>query len=161
MESWRIVLNVQGDEPLLPPENIDQLVEAMEARPEVGMATLCRPLEPGRAGDPNTVKVVRRADGRALYFSRSVLPYGRRSEEAETLLRAHLGIYGYRRDALERFVGLPPSPLERAEGLEQLRALENGMEILVLDAPYDSLGVDTPEDLEEAARKLAAAKRSE
>ncbi|NOZ95755.1 MAG: 3-deoxy-manno-octulosonate cytidylyltransferase [Acidobacteria bacterium] len=160
VEGWEIVLNVQGDEPLLPPENIDRLVETMLESPGVGMATLCRPLDPERAGDPNVVKVVRRRDGRALYFSRSTVPFGRNEEAAGALLRAHLGIYGYRREALERFVALPPSPLERAEGLEQLRALENGMEIVVLDAPHDSLGIDTPEDLEEAERRLAGAEGS-
>jgi len=161
VEGWRIVLNVQGDEPLLAPENIDRLVEGMEERPEVGIATLCRPLDAERVNDPNAVKVVRRADGRALYFSRSAIPFARRGEEATALWRLHLGIYGFRKGALERFVDLPPSPLERAEALEQLRALENGMEILVFDAPYDSLGVDTPADLDEAARRIAAVERSE
>jgi len=161
LEGWELVINVQGDEPLLHPENIDCLVEGMQQRPEIGMATLCRPLAPDRAEDANIVKVVRRSDGRALYFSRSPLPFPRRAEAAGELFRLHLGIYGYRREALQRFVALPPSPLERAEGLEQLRALENGLEIVVFDAPYDSLGVDTPRDLEEAARMLEAAERSE
>ncbi len=149
---WELVVNVQGDEPLLPPANIDRLVEGMLGRPEVGIGTLCRPLPEERAGDPNAVKVVRRSDGRALYFSRSVVPYPRDEAAARGSWRLHLGIYAYRRAALERFVGLPPSPLERAEGLEQLRALEAGMDILVLDAPAGSVGVDTPEDLERAER---------
>jgi len=152
---WELVVNVQGDEPLLPPENIDRLVEGMLGRPEIGLGTLCRPLDPARSGDPNIVKVVRRVDGRALYFSRSAIPHPRNGETASGLWRHHLGIYAYRRWALEAFVGLEPSPLERAEGLEQLRALENGMEILVLDAPSDSLGVDTPRDLVRAEELLA------
>ena len=158
---WEIVVNVQGDEPLLPPGNIDRVVEGMRSHPEVGVATLCRPLDAQGVKDPNAVKVVCRKDGRALYFSRSVIPFGRRERAAAELWRLHLGIYGFRKDALERFVGLPPSPLERAEALEQLRALENGMEILVLDAPFDSIGVDTREDLEEAVRRMAGIERSE
>jgi len=153
---WEIVVNVQGDEPRIAPANIDALVAGMRAAPEVGMATLCWALDPARAGDPNAVKVVRSASRRALYFSRSPLPYPRDPEAAARLLRLHLGIYGFRREALESFVALPPSPLERAEGLEQLRALENGMEVLVLDAPQPSAGVDTPEDLAKLERRLAA-----
>jgi len=145
---WRIAVNVQGDEPLIAPENIDALVAGMVSRPEVEIATLCRPLEAVRVNDPNAVKVVRDTRGRALYFSRSAIPHPRRAADAAVLWRLHLGIYGYRRNALRRFVGLPPSPLERAEALEQLRALENGMTILVLDAPKPAFGVDTPEDLE-------------
>jgi 3-deoxy-manno-octulosonate cytidylyltransferase (CMP-KDO synthetase) len=156
---WEIVVNVQGDEPRIAAENIDALVDGMKAAPEVGIATLCWPLDPGRAGDPNVVKVVRSARRLALYFSRSPLPFPRDPEAAAGLSRLHLGIYGFRREALESFVALPPSPLERAEGLEQLRALENGMEVLVLDAPQPSFGVDTPEDLAELEQRLAAGER--
>ncbi len=156
-----LIVNVQGDEPLLPPENIDALVRGMLEHPEAGIGTLCRPLDPGKAADPNLVKVVRRADGRALYFSRSLLPYPRRAEEAGGQYRLHLGIYAFRREALERMVALPPSPLELAEGLEQLRALENGMDILVLDAPADSWGVDTPQDLARAEAVLAGRRDEE
>ncbi len=88
------------------------------------------------------------SDGRALYFSRSPIPYPRNDGIAAGLWRLHLGIYGFRRDVLDRFVALGPSPLEQAEGLEQLRALENGIPILVLDAPHAAIGVDTPEDLQ-------------
>jgi len=151
---WEIVVNLQGDEPRIAAENIDALVAGMLAAPEVGIATLCRPLDPQRVGDPNAVKVVRDATGRALYFSRSPLPYPRDVEVAQDLYRLHLGIYGFRRGALASFVALPPSRLERAEALEQLRALENGMEILVLDAPQPAFGVDTPEDLAELERVL-------
>jgi 3-deoxy-manno-octulosonate cytidylyltransferase (CMP-KDO synthetase) len=145
---WEIIVNIQGDEPMLSAANIDTLVEGMRARPEVGMATLSRPLERDRVDDPNAVKVVRRRDGRALYFSRSAVPHPRDPAAAEPLWRLHLGIYGFRPVSLRMFVGLEPSPLERAEGLEQLRAMENDMEILVLDAPDPAHGVDTPEDLE-------------
>lgn len=151
---WEIVINLQGDEPRIAAENIDALVAGMRATPEVGIATLCRPLDPQRVSDPNAVKVVRDATGRALYFSRSPLPYPRDVGVAQDQYRLHLGIYGFRRRALASFVALPPSPLERAEALEQLRALENGMEILVLDAPQPSFGVDTPEDLAELERVL-------
>jgi 3-deoxy-manno-octulosonate cytidylyltransferase (CMP-KDO synthetase) len=151
---WELAVNVQGDEPLIAPANIDTLVAGMLDAPEVGIATLCRPLDPERLDDPNAVKVVRTISGRALYFSRSPVPYPRRPERARELWRLHLGIYGFRRQALRRFVELDPSPLERAEGLEQLRALENGMEILVLDAPHAAIGVDTPEDLERVKQLL-------
>ncbi len=151
---WQIAINVQGDEPMLPAENIDVLVEGMQRDPALPIGTLCRPLAADRVDDPNVVKVIRDVRGRALYFSRSVLPYPRSREVAARLWKQHLGIYGYRRAGLEQFVSLGPSPLERAEALEQLRALENGMPILVLDAPEDSWGVDTPEDLEEVARLL-------
>ncbi len=154
-----LVVNVQGDEPLLPPENVDALVRGMLERPEVEMGTLCRALNAEQAADPNSVKVVRRLDGRALYFSRSMVPYPR-SVEALQSFKLHLGIYAYRPRALDKLVSIAPSPLEVAEGLEQLRALEHGMDILVLDAPLDSWGVDAPEDLERAERILAG-KRTE
>jgi len=145
---WELVVNVQGDEPMLSGANIDTLVRGMRICPSVGMATLCRPLDPGAVDDPNAVKVVRGVDERALYFSRSVIPHPRRREIAAALWRLHLGIYGFRPEVLERFVSLEPSALEMAESLEQLRALENGIDILVLEAPDAAHGVDTPEDLE-------------
>ena len=147
-DEWEIVVNVQGDEPLLSGENIDVLVDGLQTDRLVRMSTLCRPLESERTDDPNAVKVVRDLRGRALYFSRSLIPYPRHRKAAWKLWSLHLGIYGFRRDALEAFVKLPPSELEQAEGLEQLRALENGIQILVLDAPHPAFGVDTPEDLE-------------
>ncbi len=152
---WGIVVNVQGDEPLLAGANIDVVVAGLRSDPGVAIATLCRPLEPERAADPNAVKVVRDRRGRALYFSRAAIPHPRHTAHAAGLLRLHLGIYGFRREALARFVALPPSPLECAESLEQLRALENGIPILVLDAPHPAYGVDTPEDLERVAEILA------
>jgi len=152
---WELVVNVQGDEPLLSGGNIDVLVTGMRSQPEIGMATLCFPLSADRVDDPNAVKVVRDAGGRALYFSRSLIPHPRYRFSAEALWRLHLGIYGFRPSTLARFVGLEPSPLEQAEGLEQLRALENGIDVLVLDAPDPAVGVDTPEDLERVRRLMA------
>ena len=152
---WELVVNIQGDEPLLSGKNVDVLVEGLLADGGAPMSTLCRPLEVERAEDPNAVKVVRDARGRALYFSRSPIPYPRDPEAAAKLWRLHLGIYGFRRETLERFVALPPSGLELAEGLEQLRALENGIPILVLDAPHPAFGVDTPEDLRRAEEIIA------
>jgi 3-deoxy-manno-octulosonate cytidylyltransferase (CMP-KDO synthetase) len=155
-EAWDLVVNLQGDEPLLPAENIDALVTGMVADPEVGIGTLCRPLPADRRDDPNAVKVVRDHRGRALYFSRSLVPHPRDAAAAAPLWRLHLGIYCFRRPVLEAFVQLPPSPLERAEGLEQLRALENGLDIVVLDAPGEAMGVDTPEDLARVAARMSA-----
>lgn len=153
-DGWRIVVNVQGDEPTIAPENIDTVVRGLRSNPECGLGTLCLPLGRDRVDDANAVKVVRAHDGRALYFSRSVIPFPRHEETAAGLWRLHLGIYGFRRDTLRRFVDLEPSPLERAESLEQLRAIENGIEILVFDAPRTAVGVDTPEDLERVERMM-------
>jgi 3-deoxy-manno-octulosonate cytidylyltransferase (CMP-KDO synthetase) len=144
---WELVINVQGDEPLLSGANIDTLVTGMRAEPEIGLATLCYPIPADRVDDPNAVKVVRDVRRRALYFSRSPIPYPRDRFTAEGLWRLHLGIYGFRPATLARFVELEPSPLEASEGLEQLRALENGIEMLVLDAPDPAMGVDTQDDL--------------
>jgi len=154
--NWELVINVQGDEPMLSAANIDTLVEGMRARPEVGMATLCRPIAAAEVADPNAVKVVRRTDGRALYFSRSAIPFPRVPATAGSLWRLHLGIYGFRPDTLTAFVAMAPSALERAEGLEQLRALENGFDILVFDAPDEAHGVDTPQDLERVRMMMSS-----
>jgi len=132
----------------------DVLVDGLLVDEDVAMSTLCRPLEAERIEDPNAVKVVRDVRGRALYFSRSPIPYPRHRDAAWGLWRLHLGVYGFRRNVLERFVALPPSELERAEGLEQLRALENGIPIQVLDAPHPAFGVDTPEDLKRVEQMM-------
>lgn len=140
------VINIQGDEPLIDPSLIDELAEAMMADPSLDMATAANPMSADDAAvqDPNVVKVVTALDGRALYFSRSPLPYFRNPVEGLAVLR-HKGIYAYSRGFLERFVTWAPSPLERAESLEQLRALENGASIRVLVTDDASPGVDTPE----------------
>lgn len=143
------IVNVQGDEPLIDIASVDALLARLEQSP-VGIATLACPLE---SDDEflarDVVKVVTDAVGNALYFSRA--PIGSR----ETALR-HIGVYAYRRAALERFVALPPSPLERAESLEQLRALHNGMRIAVTRTAKPHLGVDRPEDVARVESALAA-----
>jgi 3-deoxy-D-manno-octulosonate cytidylyltransferase len=144
-------LNVQGDEPLMPPQNIDRTVAALLAAPGRSLATLACAIPAGAAADPNTVKVAVARDGRALYFSRSRIPYYRHGEPG---YRKHLGIYAYRADTLQRVAALEPSPLERAESLEQLRWLEAGLTIWVGEAAGDSIGVDTPADLAEAERQF-------
>jgi len=160
------VVNVQGDEPLIDPEAVSAVAEHLAAHPEDPMVTLAAPLDLGpetpetpetreitELANPNVVKVVVGLDGRALYFSRSAIPYVRHAAGALPL--RHLGIYGYQRAALLRLADLPPSPLERTEGLEQLRALEHGMSIRVLLTGAGLPGVDTREDLERVERLLA------
>lgn len=151
-----VYLNVQGDEPLMPPENVDRAVAALADGPDRSLATLAFPVAAGEVGDPNTVKVAVAQDGRALYFSRSPIPYYRQGPPA---YRKHLGIYAYRAQALAAVAALPPSPLERAESLEQLRWLEAGYTIWVGEAAGDSIGVDTPEDLVHAERQLQEVER--
>ncbi len=140
------IINIQGDEPLIDPALIDELAAALAADPALDMVTAANPLDPSdpAVSDPNVVKVVTALDGRALYFSRSPLPFFRNQVPGLPVFR-HKGIYGYRRIFLERFVTWPPSPLERAESLEQLRALENGASIKVIPTSDASPGVDTPE----------------
>ncbi len=140
-----IYVNIQGDEPLVRPEHLDALLEPM-TRSEVQVTTLATPCSPAQIQNPNAVKVVTSADGRALYFSRATIPYDR-DNLGGVSYRKHLGIYAYRKAALQRFPKLPPSKLEAAEKLEQLRFLENGIDIYVADSPYDTIGVDTEEDL--------------
>ena len=144
-------VNLQGDEPLMPGENVDRVVETLLAGDRRAIATLAILAPPEAAGDPNTVKVAVARDGRALYFSRSAIPFYRNGVPA---YRKHLGIYAYRAAALAEVAALPPSPLEQAESLEQLRWLEAGYTIWVGEAAGDSIGVDTPADLAEAERRL-------
>jgi 3-deoxy-manno-octulosonate cytidylyltransferase (CMP-KDO synthetase) len=148
----RAVINIQGDEPLIDPEEISRIAEHLAAHPEDPVVTLATPAAPEEMGNPNAVKVVLALDGAALYFSRSAVPYPRNAGGFAPL--KHLGIYGYQREALLRLAALPPSPLERSESLEQLRALENGMGIRVLIVERASIGVDTAEDLERVERIL-------
>lgn len=140
-----IYVNVQGDEPLLRPEHLDALLEPM-VRPEVEVATVSTPCAPELVHNPNAVKVVTASDGRALYFSRASIPYDRDGAGTATYQK-HLGLYAYRKPALDRFPKLPPSRLEATERLEQLRFLENGTDIYVTSTPFDTIGVDTEEDL--------------
>ena len=150
-----IILNLQGDEPLLDPRTADRLVEAMLADASIDIGTLAHPFAtPEEWLDPNCVKVLVDHQDRALYFSRAAIPGkfpGSAVAAHEHALR-HVGVYAFRRSALERFLALAPSPLECAEGLEQLRALENGMSIKVLKIDEAPVGVDTPEDLEKVRK---------
>ncbi len=147
-----IYVNIQGDEPTLTPEFFPPLLALFE-RPEVQVATLAVRCPPQEIANPNAVKVVTAEDGKALYFSRAAIPFDRDAGGAAGY-RKHLGIYAYRKAALERFAALPPGWLERIERLEQLRLLENGMDIYVAPAPADTIGVDTEEDLARAEAVL-------
>ena len=138
-----VYLNVQGDEPLARPEHIESLIEVMRA-PEVQVGTLKTAAADIDINNPSAVKVVTDAAGRALYFSRATIPFDR--DGARPRYYKHLGFYGYRKGALDMFVGWPESWLERSERLEQLRFLENGIAIHVGETPYDTVGVDTEED---------------
>jgi len=143
------VINIQGDEPLIDPEGVSRVAEHLAANPEDPIVTLATPAAPEEMGEPSAVKVVLARDGAALYFSRSPIPYPRQPrQEGSAAPLKHLGIYGYQRQALLQLAELPPSPLERSESLEQLRALENGIPIRVLVVDRGSFGVDTAEDLE-------------
>jgi 3-deoxy-manno-octulosonate cytidylyltransferase (CMP-KDO synthetase) len=148
-------LNVQGDEPLLDPRALEELARLL--RGGAGMATLARPLDAGEEKLPQIVKVVLDARGRALYFSRSLIPYPRAPGEVAPL--AHLGLYGFSAAALQQFARLPETALERAEGLEQLRALWHGIPIEVGVGRWRSLAVDTPEDLERVRRLFQEQRR--
>ena len=139
-----VYLNVQGDEPLTRPEHIDSLIEVMRAA-EVQVGTLKTLAAEIDVNNPSAVKVVADSAGRALYFSRATIPCDR--DGARPLYYKHLGFYGYRKAALERFVRWPESSLERSERLEQLRFLENGVPIYVAETPFDTVGVDTEEDV--------------
>jgi 3-deoxy-manno-octulosonate cytidylyltransferase (CMP-KDO synthetase) len=158
-----IIVNVQGDEPLMPPSLIDQVAGLLAANAEAGMATLASPL--ARLEDfldPNVVKVVADSSGRALYFSRAPIPWNRdgaaaglASQRTFSGARRHVGIYAYRVNALLRLASLAPTPLEQLEKLEQLRALENGVEIRVADAlEPPGPDVNTPADLARVAERL-------
>ena len=140
-----VYLNVQGDEPLTRPEHIESLIAVMQA-PEVEVGTLKTPAADVDINNPSAVKVVTDASGRALYFSRATIPHDRDGHGAQYY--KHLGFYAYRKHALDRFVGWPESSLERIERLEQLRFLENGVPIHVAETPFDTVGVDTEEDLQ-------------
>lgn len=147
-----VYLNVQGDEPLTRPEHIASLLDVMDD-PEVQVGTLKTPCGVEDIPNPNAVKVVSDNKGRALYFSRATLPYDR--DKSGPAYFKHLGFYAYRKAALDRFVALPESPLERAERLEQLRFLENGIPIHVGETPFDTVGVDTEEDLRRVTELVA------
>ena len=147
-----VIVNIQGDEPLIDPSAIDAAALALLDDPDVPMSTLMKLIEdPREINDPNVVKVVTNLAGDAIYFSRCPIPYEREGPFARQgggVHYKHLGLYVYRRDFLLAYSGLPVGPLERMERLEQLRAIENGHRVRVVETEYESLGVDTPEDLE-------------
>jgi 3-deoxy-manno-octulosonate cytidylyltransferase (CMP-KDO synthetase) len=147
-----IYVNIQGDEPTLTSDFFPPLLNLF-ARPEVEVGTLAVRCPPEEFANPNAVKVVTALDGRALYFSRATIPFDRDAMGFADYQK-HLGIYAYRKSALERFAALAPSPLEQVERLEQLRLLENGIHIYVAEAPRDTVGVDTEEDLVRAEALL-------
>jgi 3-deoxy-manno-octulosonate cytidylyltransferase (CMP-KDO synthetase) len=155
--SCDIIVNVQGDEPLIEPSTIDRAVAPLRADPALEMSTLRRRIDdPAEINNPNLTKVVVDREGYALYFSRAPIPYVRAGAAAAPAW-AHIGLYVYRRATLVRLASLPPSILERSEALEQLRALENGIRIKAVETSQDSIGVDTPEDLERVRRLMPAA----
>lgn len=152
-----LIINVQGDEPMIPPSVINDLIDAMTGC-DAEMGTVVVPVKRADvANNPNLPKVTLTADGYAIYFSRSMIPYLREGGE-ETEVYRHWGIYAYRRAALQKFVSLPPGKLEQCEKLEQLRALENGMRIKVIQTNFETIGIDTPEDLRKAEEFLAQRK---
>lgn len=155
------IFNIQGDEPLINPLYLEEAVAALSGHyQEVDIVTLSAPLgDLALMQDPNVVKVVTTPTLQALYFSRAAIPFARdpgQSEAHQALAKRHLGVYGYKRIALQRFVSLPPSPLECLEQLEQLRALEDGMRIMVLPVAEGAPGIDTPEDLKQLEALLAS-----
>lgn len=147
------VLNIQGDEPFIQPQQIDLLAQTLLEQDQAGIATLAKPIDAEEVLDnPNIVKVVLSQSGEALYFSRYPVPYLRGSSPGNRLAHhtfyKHIGLYGFRRDLLQRITALAPTPLERAESLEQLRWLEHGFRITVRITDMETIGIDTPEDLE-------------
>jgi 3-deoxy-manno-octulosonate cytidylyltransferase (CMP-KDO synthetase) len=159
LRGFRHIINVQGDEPALDPRLIDRVVQALQRDSKLKMVTAASPFETeSDALNPNNVKVVTALDDRALFFSRSLIPFNRdrsQSSNRSFQLLWHIGIYGYRRDFLMQFVRWRPTPLERTEKLEQLRALEHGARIQVVRTRHRALGVDTPEDVLRAEKALA------
>ena len=155
-EQADIYLNVQGDEPLLRPTDVDKLVQALLDNPHMAAATPCYPITFEQAADPNLVKIVRNDSGAALYFSRARIPFDR-DEEGTGAYWGHMGMYAYRPDALKIFADHEPGMLERTEKLEQLRLLQHGVGIQTVELPPCAPGVDTPEDLERV-RAIVAGK---
>jgi 3-deoxy-manno-octulosonate cytidylyltransferase (CMP-KDO synthetase) len=152
-----LIVNVQGDEPLIEPGMIDEAVAPFAADPALEMSTLRRRIDdPADLRNPNVTKVVVDRDGFALYFSRAPIPHVR-DDGGRVASWRHVGLYVYRRETLLRLAALPQTALEKAEALEQLRALEHGIRIKAIETSFDSVGVDTPEDLERARREFAAA----
>lgn len=156
---FEYIINIQGDEPLIEPALLDRMVETLRSNRKIDIVTAAHPFEnAAQASSPHQVKVIIDHEGNALYFSRYAVPFPRNRSARINYLR-HQGVYGFRRKALLDFVRSKPTPLERAESLEQLRALENGVKVHVLLTKHGSPGVDTPADAKALERKLARAKR--
>jgi len=155
-----ILVNLQGDEPLIDPRTIDATIQPLLEDPDLVMATARHLIkDPGQIANPNVVKVVCDGQGRALYFSRSAIPYIRDEADrasARDCYWQHIGLYVYRHAFLPQFAAMAQTPLEKLEKLEQLRVLENGYPIAVVDTEYEGTGVDTPEDLERVRELMAA-----
>jgi 3-deoxy-manno-octulosonate cytidylyltransferase (CMP-KDO synthetase) len=155
--SAEVVVNIQGDEPLLDPSAIDVAILSLLDDPDVPMGTLKKRIENrDEISNPNVVKVITDRLDRAIYFSRLPVPYVRDADAPSMTRFKHVGLYVYRRDFLLNYPELPVGPLEQAERLEQLRALENGFPIRVAETEYESLGVDTPEDFERVSKLFEA-----
>jgi 3-deoxy-manno-octulosonate cytidylyltransferase (CMP-KDO synthetase) len=153
------IINIQGDEPLTEPVLLNRFVQTLRSNPEIDIVTAAHPFaNAAQASSPHQVKVIVDLDGNALYFSRYAIPFPRNRSVPIKYLR-HQGIYGFRRKALLNFVSWKPTPLERSESLEQLRALENGVKVHVLLTKHGSPGVDTPADAKALERMLARANR--
>ncbi|MFP4686746.1 MAG: 3-deoxy-manno-octulosonate cytidylyltransferase [bacterium] len=148
-----IIVNIQGDEPLIRGTDLDRGIRALRRHPSLGVASFKAPCPPAEFENPDVVKVVTDAENRSLYFSRSPVPFLRGEE---TGVYQHVGIYIYRKEALFSFMRCEPTPLEKAEKLEQLRILENGGQILMVDLDYPTVGVDRPEDIKEVEDRLTA-----
>jgi 3-deoxy-manno-octulosonate cytidylyltransferase (CMP-KDO synthetase) len=156
-----LVVNIQGDEPLIEPSAVDAAIEPFREDPSLSMASAClRFANAADAADPNVVKVVTNRMGFALYFSRARIPFPRGTQEPGAGPFKHIGLYVYRREFLLRLASLAPTPLERSESLEQLRVLEHGFSIKMVETSHDSIGVDTPDDLERVRRLLTADARA-
>jgi len=162
-DTAELIVNIQGDEPLIDPAAIDAAILPLLHDDDIEMATLKKRIEdPREIADPNVVKVVTDLSGNAIYFSRSTIPGGRAlggaglEPRSSAIHYKHVGLYVYRRDFLLGYSDLPVGPLEQAERLEQLRALENGYSIRVVETEYESLGVDTPQDLERVSKLFEA-----
>jgi 3-deoxy-manno-octulosonate cytidylyltransferase (CMP-KDO synthetase) len=154
-EDAEVIVNIQGDEPLIDPAAIDAAILPVAHDPDIVMATLKKKIEdPSEITNPNVVKVVTDRVGDAIYFSRCPIPFDRDGTSGVPHYK-HIGLYIYQRDFLLSYSSLPVGPLEQAERLEQLRALENGYKIRVVETEYESLGVDTPADLERVAKLFA------
>ena len=148
-----VIVNVQGDEPLIDPSAIDRAIEPFASDKDLKMVSLMVPIDAESAKDPNLVKVVVGVDNHALYFSRSPIPYERKPLEGRSIY-GHVGLYAYTKDFLLEFAAMKPTPLETAESLEQLRVLENGYRIKMVEIADRPLGVDTQEDLQRVRKRV-------